>query len=209
MSRGGARASGRRFCRMASKLRKQVERMGLDLEEMSKKLRAIEHCICFLSGRRPYFFYAGVQKVAFQVKCPVHGDRFEPGSEWRWQDQYRDEEHENLLREYEVGGLWRLDSENYRKAWNANFRDGGWPVEEIVIEGRTWLLPRSAEGDLIDWKNASSAPPWKRVKAYTLEDHRLAEGQPSEPSRVAKPIKRSKYTDEERRLIEEFGIPYS
>jgi hypothetical protein len=152
---------------------------------------------------RPYFFYPGVQEVAFEVKCPIHGPRFEPWSEWRFRPEFLNEEHQMLEREYEVGGMWPRDTEQYRNAWNASFRDGRWPAKEIELEGGTWQLPYAPDGRLLDWHNASSLPPWKRVQTHTLEDHQLADAVKTQPA-TCKEKERNR-DQEARMLLEEFG----
>lgn len=98
------------------------------------------------------------------MQCPIHGNRFERLQPLHllyiadWQ------------REIEVGFRWPTASEQYRRAWNSTFASGSWPVEEIEIGGRSWLLPKSETDELLDWRTALTAPPWKRVKAITLEE---------------------------------------
>ena len=179
---------------MQAKLLKRIER--LELATKSSMNSSVE-CICFPRHRSPFFFYCGVEEIAFRVKCRIHGDRFVTAS-----SSFMDDLH----REFEVGRLWHVDTEQYRKAWNASFSAGSWPVEQIEIEGRTWLLPRSPEGQLLDWKNASPLPPWKRIKAFTIEDHRTDTGTPESLPRKITIKDQSKY-EEARRLIEEFGCP--
>jgi hypothetical protein len=75
----------------------------------------------------------------------------------------------NSRKELEIF-CWTTRSEQYRRAWNASFAGGSCPVEEIQIAGRTWLLPRSETGELLDWRAAQTAPPWKRVDAKTIDE---------------------------------------
>jgi hypothetical protein len=135
-----------------------------------------QRCICFPSNEGLFFLYPGVQQVAFQVKCPLHCDRFVNAKEF---DSGMMVFEGIDSREVEVGYRWRHRSEQYRKAWNASFTGASWRVEEIALAGRTWLLPRSPEGELMDWQNLPDTAPWKRIKAYTIETHHLADEQPT------------------------------
>jgi len=146
---------------MASQL-KRVEHLE-ELFRRSSLSRQSPDCICFPEKEQPRFLYAPVYCIAAAVRCPIHGYRFPypltiPFFIADWQ------------REVEVGIRWPKAAEQYRKAWNASFPPGSWPVKEIEVEGRKWLLPRSETGELVDHVTAQTAPPWKRVKTYTLDD---------------------------------------
>lgn len=144
---------------------KRIERAEVAARR-SRGSKQFADCICFPPDERPFFLYEPVHILAATVQCPVHGDRFEGLrplyllyiADWK--------------REIEVGFRWPTASEQYRRAWNASFAPGSWPVEEIEIVGRIWLLPKSEHGELLDWRTAQTAPPWKRVKAITLEEQR-------------------------------------
>ena len=143
-------------------LRKRIERLEEAFRRSSLSKQSTD-CICFPNNDWPFFFYRPVHIIAAAVKCPIHGNRFQPLqpspfplADWQW--------------EVEVGQHWPTASEKYRKAWNATFQDGSWPVEEVEIAGRKWLLPRSETGELVDYVTAQTAPPWKRVKAYTVDE---------------------------------------
>lgn len=141
---------------------KRIERA----EAAAKQSHHLEHsdaCICFPPDERPFLLYEPVRALAASVRCPMHGNRFE-------QLQPMHIHIPDWKREVEVGFRWSTASEQYRRAWNASFPAGSWAVEEIQIAGRSWLLPRSETGELLDWRSAQTAPPWKRVHAVTLEE---------------------------------------
>jgi len=122
---------------MASQL-KRIEYLE-EVFRRSSLSRQSPNCICFPEQQPPCFLYAPVYGIAAAVLCTIHGYRFRyPLStpifipEWR--------------REVEVGMHWPKAAERYRKAWNASFPPGSWPVEEIEVKGRKWLLPRSETG---------------------------------------------------------------
>jgi hypothetical protein len=177
---------------------------------MQEKTKFTDKCICFPSDREPFFLYPGLQQLAFQVKCPFHGDRFVNAKEFEIGMEFEGCDP----RELEVGFYWRHADEQYRKAWNASFTGGSWPVEEIVQAGRTWLLPRSPEGELMDWENLPDTAPWKRVKAYTIETHDLSERETGPVENTitgtgAKRRARSPKDEEALALLEEFGCKES
>ena len=142
------------------KIIKRIERAEAATSK-SGLSRDSRDCICFPEHERPFFLYEEIEALAARVKCPVHGERFSPVRylyipDWR--------------REVEVGFGWPHRNEQYRRAWNASFLVGSWPVEEIQIAGRIWLLPTSETGELLDWRAAQTAPPWKRVYPITIDE---------------------------------------
>jgi hypothetical protein len=159
--------------------------------------RQLNNCICFPKrGDSLFFLYPGIRELALRLKCPLHGDRFEFPA-------LTDPENIPSRIDLEVGWTWRDASEQYRKAWNATFQSGEWPAEEISVNGRTWRLPRDPAGELLDWKNVSSAPPWKRVHAHTLGDD--LNDQDREPSEQPKSSVRRSRDFEAERLLEQWG----
>jgi len=74
------------------------------------------------------------------------------------------------------------------------------------VEGRIWRLPQSAGGGFLDWKNVSSAPPWKRVHARTLGDDTSRKNLEleEEPKSRARPVQRTRNLEAEQ-LLEQWG----
>jgi len=150
---------------MTTRIFKRIERAEAATRE-SRQPKDSTGCSCFPPDERPFFLYEPVHVIAAGVKCLIHGNRFDQLQPLRflfigdWK------------REVEVGISWPMASEQYRRAWNASFPSGSWAVEEIEIAGRTWLLPRSETGELLDWRTAQTAPPWKRAHAVTLAEER-------------------------------------
>jgi hypothetical protein len=184
---------------MATTFVKRLERVERAVRE--KRLgQPLTNCICFPdAGRSPFFLYPGIRELAFRLKCSLHGDRFQPvPAEVPTDDPSRVD--------LEVGWTWRHASEQYRKAWNATFQNGEWPTEEISVEGRVWRLPHSAGGRFLDWKNVSSAPPWKRVHARTLGDDTIRKDREleKEPKSRAGRVQRTRNLEAEN-LLEQWG----
>jgi hypothetical protein len=184
---------------MATTIVKRLQRIERALRE--KRLgQPLTSCICFPeAGSSPFFLYPGIRGLAFRVKCPLHGDRFQPApAEAPGDDSSRID--------LEVGWTWRNATEKYRKAWNATFQNSEWPTEEISVGGRTWHLPRNAKGELLDWKNASPLPPWKRTHARTLgDDTSRNDGEPQEEARSgARRVRRTRNLESEQ-LLEQWG----
>ena len=149
---------------MTTRMFKRIERAEAATRE-SRQSKDSTGCICFPANEPPFFLYQPVHVIAAGVKCPIHGDRFP-------QLQPLPFLHiGDLHKELQIF-RWVTVSEQYRTAWNASFPSGSWPVEEIEIAGRTWLLPRSETGELLDWRTAQTAPPWKRAHTITLAEER-------------------------------------
>ncbi len=66
------------------------------------------------------------------LKCPLHGDRFQ---------LYPHLFTPDWLREREIK-RWPRHSEQYLKAWNASFPRNLWTIQEVAVAGRCWLLPQ-------------------------------------------------------------------
>jgi hypothetical protein len=156
------------------KIVKRIERAEAATSK-NRPSRDSHDCICFPENERPFFLYEEVEVVATRVKCPIHGERF-----FRVPHLYIPD----WRREVEVGLNWPNRSEQYRRAWNASFHAGSWPVEEIEIAGRIWLLPRSETGELLDWRTAQTALPWKRVHAKTADEARKEQKKPGLPLEI-------------------------
>ena len=178
---------------------KRVERAEAALRKKGLG-QPLTNCICFPdAGSSPFFLYPGIRELAFRIKCSLHGDRFQPVPE-----QVPEDDPSRI--DLEVGWTWRHASEQYRKAWNATFQNSEWPTEEISVEGRIWRLPQSAGGGFLDWKNVSSAPPWKRVHARTLGDDTICKDRELEedPKSRARPVQRTRNIEAES-LFEQWG----
>jgi hypothetical protein len=149
---------------MTTRISKRIERAEAATRE-GRQSKDSTGCICFPANEPPFFLYQPVHVIAVAVKCPIHGDRFP-------QLQPLPFLHiGDLHKELQIF-RWVTVIEQYRTAWNTSFPSGSWPVEEIEIAGRTWLLPRSETGELLDWRTAQTAPPWKRAHTVTLAEER-------------------------------------
>ncbi len=92
-------------------LLKRIERA-----EEALKTRSIfsPDCICFPESEQPFFCSLSEEPIAAMVKCPLHGNRFQQPifhvyvSRWRVESE--------LARRQAL-------SAQYRKAWEASFRD--------------------------------------------------------------------------------------
>jgi hypothetical protein len=183
---------------MATTIVKRLQRIERALWE-NRLSQPPTNCICFPdAGSSPFFLYPGIRELAFRLKCSLHGDRFQPApAEVPGDDPPRID--------LEVGWTWRHASEQYRKAWNATFQNSEWPTKEIFVQGRLWHLPQSAGGGFLDWKNVSSAPPWKRVHARTLGDTSRNDGEPQEEAKSgARRVQRTRNLEAEK-LFEQWG----
>lgn len=99
-------------------------------------------CICFLKGQRPMFGFPILQETAFVVKCPVHGDRFEPSvscyvAQWLREKLYRcsTNPESSFLR-------WRANPKQYIKAYRASFPPDLFPGHEEIekLEPTHWKI---------------------------------------------------------------------
>jgi hypothetical protein len=109
-------------------LRTRIERLEQFADERAKRLsRRSENCICFPETEPPFFGFPIEGKIAFAVKCPLHGDRFKWPRFLIYVSKWR-RESEQLRRQ-------RL-SERYQKAWDASFPSDLWLAgEEETNEG--------------------------------------------------------------------------
>jgi hypothetical protein len=94
-----------------------------------KKGKAGSDCICFPENEQPFFGFPIEEKLADEVKCPLHGERFMhffrlyvPG--WRRESERK---------------RWAGRSEQFRKAWLVTFPAELWPAAEEVVDGKQML----------------------------------------------------------------------
>jgi hypothetical protein len=125
---------------MQKSLHKRLEKLEREVDELIKKRGQFSlSCICFPKSEAPPVFTSiKEQEIAASVKCPIHGERFEPQ---RWQV-------------YTYTAIWWYEkryrvflsrSEQYRRAWAASFPD--WPHREedddavylVFNDGRKYL----------------------------------------------------------------------
>ena len=86
-------------------------------------------CICFPDEEQPFFGFDYEAEIAFRVKCPLHGDRFQPRVRlfiacWR--------------REREKTRRATLSAQ-FQKAWEASFPSHLFPAEEESTEEGIYL----------------------------------------------------------------------
>jgi hypothetical protein len=127
--------------RMAARIR--LQRIGVAGERPSD-------CICFPENEPPFFGFPIEQEIASEVKCPLHGDRFQPMfhlyvPKWR--------------RDNEQSVRWFRLSEQYHKAWYAGFRLDLWPAEEEEAEDKT-VVRKLKDGT----KLLAFEPAWTRKR---------------------------------------------
>ena len=88
-------------------------------------------CICFPKTEQPFFGFPLEGKIAFAVKCPLHGDRFK----WPYFYVY--------VSVWVRVNIWRHlkanHSAQYQKAWHASFPAELWPAEEVFVDGKLAL----------------------------------------------------------------------
>jgi hypothetical protein len=65
------------------------------------------------------------------VKCPLHGDRFNPVKFFVYVSQWLREKRPILMQTHH--------SEQYRKVWDANFPPNLWPAQEVFNDAHTIL----------------------------------------------------------------------
>src|SRR6266436_1528334 len=89
-------------------------------------------CICFPEKESPSFNTWIEEDFAFEVKCPLHSNRFEIREYRVFVPGWKREENIRLLRKH---------SEQYRKAYSASFPPELWPAEQVEKENRLyWRL---------------------------------------------------------------------
>jgi hypothetical protein len=97
-------------------------------------------CICFPEKEQPSFGFPIEGDIAFQVKCPLHGDRFQ------WP------QFEIYVPIWMRQKIWQIllnrKNAQYRKAWGASFPSNLWPAEEESTQKTIYLLLK--DGTRID-----------------------------------------------------------
>jgi hypothetical protein len=131
------------FHRRLGKLNDQVDHL------IAARGRMSSDCICFPLSEPPRFFYPEEQEIASRVKCLIHGDRFQ--------------RREKVARFFSMWMLERryqsylLQSEQYRRAWEASFHD--WPTKDedddnvylLFKDGRKYIAWRKADNVFVHW----------------------------------------------------------
>lgn len=126
------------FHRRLDKLNDQVDQL------ISTRGRMSTTCICFPLSEPARFFYPEEQEIASRVKCPIHGERFQR----REMSYFLYASLWLLERRYQV---YLVQSEQYRRAWEAGFPD--WPTKEedddnvylVFKDGSKYIAWRKAE----------------------------------------------------------------
>ena len=127
-------------------IQKRLEKLERRAEQIAKARNKFSaDCICFPETEPPFFGLAIEQDIAFQVKCPLHGDRFKPGMHIYVS---------NWLREKEGPRRQKL-SPRFQQAWAASFPPDLWPAEEETTETGTYLR----------LKDGSRLPVWEKNQA--------------------------------------------
>lgn len=107
-------------------LLKRVERMERQVGQAAKtRSKFSPDCICFPETERPFFGSEFEQDIAFRLKCPLHGDRFEKQFMGIYVSQW--------LREKERLRIPKM-SARFQKAWAATFPQNLWPAEEEATD---------------------------------------------------------------------------
>jgi hypothetical protein len=105
-------------------LKTLLKRIEVAVRAAVGRLKFAEDCICFSAKEPPVFFSDEEQETAYQVKCPLHGDRFQ--------------KHYYLFRapwfKERMAKAWNGRDAQYKKAWLAS----GLPAPEWDGTGRRW-----------------------------------------------------------------------
>jgi len=88
-------------------------------------------CICFPKGVQPAFAWAAEMRIATELKCPLHGERFAPFP-LTYMPIWLLEKRERCLL------AWTNDQ--YMKAWYASFPPELWPAMAGSINGKIFLI---------------------------------------------------------------------
>lgn len=126
------------------KINGRLERAEHSLTELIRQRSLYSaDCICFPKDDPPRFFSSKEQEIALAVKCPIHGQRFEPQvgldrmiAMWM------------ILSRYTV---FVGRSEQYRPAWAAAFPD--WPHREEDDENVYIVFPDGSK--YLAWRKAN------------------------------------------------------
>ena len=143
-------------------LSKRIDRLEEIIEAYSKFGSG---CTCFPGPAPPFFVFPVFEAIAFKIKCPLHGDRFQLYPRLFTPD---------WLREREIKKGWPRRTEQYLKAWNGVFhatygpsrkwwlRDGAgycrrkyWQTQEVV---RLATLPLTSQPNRLE-RTHSPFPP--------------------------------------------------
>jgi hypothetical protein len=112
---------------MTQSLQNRIERA----EEAAKAhSRFSRECSCFPKREQPSFNWPIEQRLAAEVKCPLHGERFRP-VHFCYVAKWLRDKRQHLLQTHH--------GEQYRKAWIAGFSWELWPAEEVLIDGHIAL----------------------------------------------------------------------
>jgi hypothetical protein len=111
---------------LRSELRRRIERVEQFVRAQDKILCG---CICFPEKEPPFFGFDYERELAFRVKCPLHGDRFQVlfhlfVAKWR-------REREELRR--------ATLSAQFQKAWEVSFPSHLFPGKEEESEDGVYL----------------------------------------------------------------------
>jgi len=127
---------------------KRVERL-----EQALKTRSwySAECICFPPNDPPFYAFTLELMMLDRLKCPMHGDRFDP---LRFHIYVAGWVREKIPR------LVERKSDQYRKAWYATFPTNLWPgVEEEAVDGSIYLILKDGTRRL-----AEPPPAWRSNK---------------------------------------------
>ena len=109
---------------MTQSLLNRIERA----EDAAKaKSKFVAECVCFPEREQPSFNWPIEQKIAAQVRCPLHGERFKPLTYFVYVAKWLREKRPYLLETHH--------SEQYRRAWYASFPAECWPGKEVLLNG--------------------------------------------------------------------------
>jgi hypothetical protein len=104
-----------------------MHRLGRAEEAAKTQLKFSAECICFPEREQPFFNWPSEERIAAEVKCPLHGERFRPMTFFVYVSKWHREKQPRLLQTHH--------SEQYRKAWFAGFPPDLWPAHEILSSG--------------------------------------------------------------------------
>jgi hypothetical protein len=103
-----------------------IHRLEQAEEAAKTQLKFSAECICFPEREQPFFNWPSEERIAAEVKCPLHGERFRPVTFFVYVSKW--------LREKQRHFLQNRRSDQYRKAWYASFPPELWPAEEVLSE---------------------------------------------------------------------------
>jgi hypothetical protein len=86
-------------------------------------------CLCFPANEQPFFGFPIEEKIAAELKCPLHGERFMHFFRLYVPPWRRESEKKR----------WPRLSQQYHKAWFASFPSELWPAEEQTDGGKVFL----------------------------------------------------------------------